>query len=153
MIRVKRHQKQKYCECPNCKYTILIQPSSVKEQDFFADTIEHIIATYIECPVCDYRILKQLDTEESRKLALAGARLEMVQRQGKKLPDKQKCRLKSIETRLFDTRTQLNNDFWDEIYQSLNEDKTETADQELTSGSEVTSTANAGERVKEHESL
>lgn len=153
MIRVKKHQKQKYCECPNCKYSILIQPSSVKEQDFFADTIEHLIATYIECPVCGYRILKQLDTKESRKLALAGARLELIRRQGKKLWLKQKQKLQRIEYLLGEIRTQLQNDFWDEIYQSLNEDKTETADQELTSGNEVTSTANAGERVKEHESL
>ena len=151
MIRVKRRTKAKTCTCPNCKYGIVIQPSAVKEQVFDADVIETIIATYIECPVCGEKILKQLDTERSHKLARTGAKLELIKRQGTKLLPKQKQKLQSIENTLGEIRTQLQNDFWDEIYRSLNEEKTEAADQRLISGQQGTITVNDGERTDEHE--
>lgn len=150
--------KKNICHCGNCGYDITITPDTVKEKTFdeyvpVVDKEMPIIATYIECPVCGERLLKQLDTEHTSKLAQHGVRLEMLQRQGKKLNDKQKSRLKKIEKHLFNTRKSLNLLYWDEIYQLLNqyeEAKTEMADQESVLGDEVTSTEQAGERMAEH---
>lgn len=142
-------KKRSICHCYNCGYDIQISPDTVKET-----MIEGNIATYIECPVCGERMLKQLDTRETKKLAEKGVKLELLQRHGKKLSEKQKTRLKSIEKMLFNTRKQLKEQYWDEIYQSLNqyqEEKTGTADQGLVLGDEVTSTEKAGERVNGHE--
>lgn len=148
MNRFKKSKKNT-CSCTNCKYQVLISPDTVKEKTFGS-----VIATYVECPVCGERLLKQLDTEKTRELAERGVKLEMLQRQGKKLSDKQKSRLKNIEKMLFSTRQNLKHLWWDEIYQSLNHydesEKTEIADQELTLGNEVTSTEQAGERMVEH---
>lgn len=140
--------KKNVCSCINCQYQVPISPDTVKEKTF--DTV---IATFVECPVCGERLLKQLDTQKTRELAERGVRLEMLQRQGKKLSEKQKSRLKSIEKTLFNTRRNLNRLYWEKIYQSLNqyeEEKTEIADQELTLGDKVTSTEQAGERMVEH---
>lgn len=150
MVKVK---KQKHvCRCHNCGYMVPISPDTVKEKTFgiLGDTL---IATYVECPVCGERLLKQLDNELTYEKAKQGAKLELLQRQGKKLNDKQKQRLKSINSMLSNTRGKLNNAYWDETYQSLNQwedDKTEMADQEPTLGEEVTSTVNAGERMAEY---
>lgn len=150
MVKVK---KQKHvCRCHNCGYMVLISPDTVKEKTFgiLGDTL---IATYVECPVCGERLLKQLDNELTYEKAKQGAKLELLQRQGKKLNDKQKQRLKSINSMLSNTRGKLNNAYWDETYQSLNQwedDKTEMADQEPILGEEVTSTVNAGERMAEY---
>lgn len=150
MVKVK---KQKHvCRCHNCGYMVPISPDTVKEKTFgiLGDTL---IATYIECPVCGERLLKQLDNELTYEKAKQGAKLELLQRQGKKLNDKQKQRLKSINLTLSNTRGKLNNAYWDETYQSLNQwedDKTEMADQEPILGEEVTSTVNAGERMAEY---
>ena len=153
--------KKNVCSCINCQYQVPISPDTVKEKTFegmIPTIFEHgedqpIIATFIECPVCGERLLKQLDTQYTRELAERGVRLEMLQRQGKKLSEKQKSRLKSIEKTLFNTRRNLNRLYWEKIYQSLNqyeEEKTEIADQELTLGDKVTSTEQAGERMVEH---
>lgn len=150
--------KKNICHCSNCGYDIMITPDTVKEKTFgkhmpVVDKEMPIIATYIECPVCGELLLKQLDTERTSKMAQHGVKLEMLQRQGKKLNNKQKARLKKIEKDLFNTRKSLNLLYWDEIYQLLNqyEDaKTEMADQEPTLGNEVTSTEQAGERMAEH---
>lgn len=150
MIRVK---KQKHvCRCHNCGYMVSISPDTVKEKTFevLGDTL---IATYVECPVCGERLLKQLDNELTYDKAKQGAKLELLQRQGKKLNDKQKQRLKSINSMLSNTRGKLNKIYWNETYQSLNQwedDKTEMADQEPILGDEVTSTENAGERMAEN---
>ena len=133
------------CLCNNCGYRISIMPENVHEK-----TEKGLIATYIECPVCGERILEQLDTEETITLAEKGVKLQLLQRKGKKLSESQKKRLRSIETKLYKIRLQLRKQHWNEIYQSLNEEKTETADQELTLGNEVTSTEEAGERMNEH---
>lgn len=149
MIKVKK-QKKKVTQCPNCQYNIQIHPDIVKEKLYPGSESSEVIATYIECPVCGERILKQLDTSESRALAMKGVKLELIQRDSKKkLSPKQKQRLKDIEMMLSRIRSQLNSAFWDEIYQSLNqdeEDQTEIDDQELIPGNEVTGTDNAGER-------
>lgn len=151
MIRAK---KQKHvCRCHNCGYMVSISPDTVKEKTFGNNLEDAIIATYVECPVCGERLLKQLDNELTYEKAKQGAKLELLQRQGKKLNDKQKQRLKSINSVLSNTRGKLNKLYWDETYQSLNQwedDKTEMADQEPTLGNEVTSTENAGERMAEN---
>ena len=162
MLRVK---KQKHvCRCHNCGYMVSISPDTVKEKTFEVNITENllgegithpiaIIATYVECPVCGERLLKQLDDELTLERAKHGAKLELLQRQGKKLNDRQKQRLKSINAVLSNTRGKLNKTYWDEIYQSLNQwedDKTETVDQEPMLGNEVTSTDNAGERMAEY---
>lgn len=151
MNRWKKPKKNK-CQCSNCGYAITITPDTVKEKTF--DNEPSIIATYVECPVCGERLLKQLDTESTSKMAHHGVKLEMLQRQGKKLNNKQKSRLNKIEKYLFNTRKNLNLLYWDEIYQLLNqyeEAKTEMADQEPVLGDEVTSTEQAGtERMAEH---
>lgn len=150
MVKVK---KQKHvCRCHNCGYMVPISPDTVKEKTFgiLGDTL---IATYVECPVCGERLLKQLDNKLTYEKAKQGAKLELLQRQGKKLNDKQKQRLKSINSMLSNTRGKLNNAYWDETYQSLNQwedNKTEMADQEPILGEEVTSTVNAGERMAEY---
>ena len=141
------------CRCHNCGYQVLISPDTVKEKTFGNNLEDAIIATYVECPVCGERLLKQLDNELTYEKARQGAKLELLQRQGKKLNDKQKQRLKSINSVLSNTRGKLNKLYWDETYQSLNQwedDKTEMADQEPTLGDEVTSTENAGERMAEN---
>lgn len=162
MIRVKR--KKHICRCHNCGYNVPISPDTVKEKTFEVNTTEKllgegitqpiaIIATYVECPVCGERLLKQLDNELTYEKAKQGAKLELLQRRGKKLSDKQKQRLKSINSVLSNTRGKLNKAYWDETYQSLNQwefDKTEMADQEPILGDEVTSTENAGERMAEN---
>lgn len=154
MVKVK---KQKHaCRCHNCDYMVPVSPDTVKEKTFGNNLEDAIIATYIECPVCGERLLKQLDTPETQKKAQTGTKLELLQRQGKKLNDKQKQRLKSINSMLSNTRGKLNKLHWDEIYQSLNQwedDKTETADQEPTLGNKVTNTVNVGERMAEHVSI
>ena len=134
MNRCKKPKKN-MCHCSNCGYDTMISPDTVKEKTFdmeIATRIERpVIATYVECPVCGERILKQLDTEKTMALAKHGVKLQLMQKQGKKLSDKQKSRLKRIESHLFNTRKNLNLLYWDEIYQSLNpveEDKTGTAD-------------------------
>lgn len=153
--------KKSICHCHNCNYDISITPDSVKEKTFegmIPTIFEHgedqpVIATYIECPVCGERILKQLDTPYTQERAKVGAKLEILQKRGKKLSDKQKNRLKGIEMMLSNTRKKLKDRYWDEIYQSLNQyepDQTEMADQEPTLGDEVTSTEQAGERMAEH---
>ena len=147
MIRVKKQKNR--CYCYNCGYLMLISPDTVKEKTFGNNLEDAIIATYIECPVCGERLLKQLDNELTYQKSKQGAKLELLQRQGVKLTDKQKQRLKSINSMLDNTRRKLNKAHWGEIYRSLNpveDEKTETADQELTLGNEVTSTENAGER-------
>lgn len=150
MIRWKK-PKEKTCKCPNCLYYIQVHPETVKETMFPDFSSETIIATYIECPVCGERILKQLDTIYTRSEATKGVKLEMLQRNGKKLSSSQKKKLKDINRMLSNKRTNLNKKFWDEIYQSLNqEEKTEIVDQELIPGDEVTSTEEAGERMNEH---
>lgn len=145
-----KKQKKNICHCYNCGYEIQISPDTVKEKTF-EDTV---IATYVECPVCGERLLKQLDTAETMEMAKKGVKLDLLQKKGKKLSDKQKNRLKSIELMLSNTRKKLRNVYWDEIYQSLNQyeedEKTEMADQEPTLGDEVTSTEQAGERMAEH---
>lgn len=162
MIRVKK--RKHVCRCHNCGYNVPISPDTVKEKTFEVNTTEKllgeeithpiaIMATYVECPVCGERLLKQLDNELTYEKAKQGAKLELLQRRGKKLSDKQKQRLKSINSVLSNTRGKLNKAYWDETYQSLNQwefDKTEMADQEPTLGDEVTSTENAGERMAEN---
>lgn len=149
-----KKQKKNICHCHNCNYGINITPDTVKEKTF-EDTFETAItATYVECPVCGERLLKQLDTSKTMELAEKGVKLEMLQKRGKKLSDKQKNRLKGIERVLSNTRKKLKDRYWDEIYQSLNQyepDQTEMANQEPTLGDEVTSTEQAGERMAEHE--
>ena len=136
--------KRNLCRCLNCGYAVQITPENVKERTF-----EYAIATYIECPVCGEKILKQLDTEETQKLAEKGVFFELLKRQGKRLSERQKRQLKSIEKTLFNTRSELNKRHWEQTYQSLNpfdeDEKTEMADQEPTLGNQVTSTVNAGE--------
>ena len=137
------------CHCPNCTYVIRISPDNVKEKTFSSK----LTATYVECPVCGEKILKQLDTEETLSLAEKGVKLELLQRKGKKLSDKQKARLKSIEQMLSNKRKKLNELYWEEIYQSLNseeEEKTGIVDQELMLGNQVTNTGKLGEREVEH---
>lgn len=165
MVKVK---KQKHtCRCLNCDYMVPVSPDTVKEKTFMLDITEKlseedithpvaVIATYVECPVCGERLLKQLDTPETQKKAQTGTKLELLQRQGKKLNDKQKQRLKSINSMLSNTRGKLKKAYWDEIYQSLNQwedDKTEMADQEPILGNKVTNTVNVGERMAEHVSI
>lgn len=116
MVRVKK-QKRKVCDCQNCGYRVTISPDTVKEKTF-----EHVIATYVECPVCGERVLKQLDTEETRQKALKGAKMELLQKQGRKLTDKQKSSLKSINKMLSNKRSQLKKLYWDETYYILNQD-------------------------------
>lgn len=132
------------CKCPNCGYVAQITPKTIKEKNF-----EYAIATYIECPVCGERLLKQLDTEETQRLAKQGVALQLQQKKGNKLTEKQKKKLKSIEKTLFNTRSELNKRYWEQTYQSLNpfdeDEKTGMADQEPTLGIQVTSTVNAGE--------
>lgn len=143
------------CHCPNCNYDIRISPGNVKEKTFESlhSRDQLITATYIECPVCGERLLKQLDTPETAEIAEKGVKLELLQRKGKKLSDKQKARLKSIEQILFNARKKLNEIYWDEIYQSLNQyedEKTGVADQELMLGNQVTNAGKLGERKVEH---
>lgn len=146
MIRRAKTTKRNICVCNNCGYRITIMPENIHES-----TMGDLIATYIECPVCGERILEQLDTEETVALAEKGVKLQLLQRKGRKLSESQKKRLQSIETKLFKIRLQLRKQHWNEIYQSLNEDeKTETADQELTLGDKVTITEQDGERMNEH---
>lgn len=137
MIKAKKQRKT--CKCLNCQYDIQIGPGTVKEElypNFYGK--ETIVATYLECPVCGEKILKQLDTEKSREMAEKGVKLEWMQRDKKKqLSPKQKQRLKDIEKMLSRIRSQLNSAYWDEIYQSLNQDEesqTEIADPELILG-------------------
>lgn len=152
MIRAKK-PKKKICVCHNCYYEIVVSPTSVKEKTFELNITEKIsgeeithpitvTATYVECPVCGERLLKQLDTEESSRQAIKGVKLTLLQQQGKKLTQAQKRRLQSIERMLYNTRKNLKRLYWDEIYQSLNQDEeqTGTADQELTLGKQGTST-------------
>lgn len=115
MVTAKKQKR--VCSCQNCGYSIPISPDTVKEK-----TLENVIATYIECPVCGERVLKQLDTEETRKKALKGAKLELLQRQGRKLTNKQKISLKSITKMLSIKRSQLKELYWDESYRLLNQD-------------------------------
>lgn len=163
MIRAKK-QKRKICKCHNCGYDITISPDTVKEKTFegmIPTIFEHgenqpIIATFIECPVCGERILKQLDTEETRAKAEKGVKLEMIQISGKKLSPKQKKRLQSIETMLYNRRKLLKELYWDETYQSLNqyeEEQTGMADLEPTQrGTGVLlRPITSGERMNEHE--
>ena len=163
MLRVKK-LKGNICKCHNCGYQVEISATSVKEKTFMQDVTEKIfgedithsvavIATYIEFPVCGERLLKQLDTPETQRKARTGATLELQLKKGKKLPNKQKKRLKSIEKMLYNERSKLKAQYWDEIYQSLNpidEEKTEMADQEPILGDEVTNTVKVGERMNEH---
>lgn len=148
-----KKQKKNLCTCTNCGYNITVSPDTVKEKTF-EDKVETVlIATFVECPVCGERLLKQLDTQQTYELARKGVKLELLQRQGKKLNDKQKAKLKSIEQTLFNARKKLNELYWDETYQSLNqyeEEKTEMVNQEPMLGDEVTSTEQAGERMAEH---
>lgn len=146
MVTAKK-PKKKICVCHNCYYEIAISPTSVKEKTFEleGEKTTHpitVTATYIECPVCGERLLKQLDTEESSRQAKKGVKLTLLQQQGKKLTQSQKHRLQSIERMLYNTRKNLKRMYWDEIYQSLNQDEeqTGTADQELTLGKQGTST-------------
>ena len=151
MLRVKK--KKNVCKCYNCGYQVSITPNSVKEKTSVLYDDQVVIATYVECPVCGERLLKQLDTPETQRKARTGASIELQLRQGKKIPDKQKKRLKSIEKVLYNERLKLNAQYWDEIYQSLNpidEEKTETANQEPILGDEVTNTVKVGERMNEH---
>lgn len=150
MIRVKKLKQ--VCKCHNCGYMVSLSPDTVKEKTFGRSLDDAITATYVECPVCGEKILKQLDNEETYRRARQGVKLELMQRQGKKLSDKDKKRLQSIEKMLYNKRLQLNKTFWDEIYQSLNQyedEKTEIADRELTPGNEVTNTVKFGERMNE----
>ncbi len=136
MIRVKK-QKKKICKCHNCGYDITISPDTVKEKTFGNNLEDAIIATYVECPVCGERLLKQLDTEETQAKAEKGVKLDILQRSGKKLSPAQKKRLQSIEMMLYNTRKNLKELYWDEIYQSLNhyeDEQTGTADPEPTQG-------------------
>lgn len=137
------------CKCPNCGYVTQITPKTIKEKTFGNNLEDAIIATYVECPVCGERLLKQLDTVETQRLAKQGVALQIQQRKGKKLTEKQKKKLKSIEKTLFNTRSELNKRYWEQTYQSLNpfdeDEKTGMADQEPTLGEQVTSTVNAGE--------
>lgn len=152
MLRVKK-LKRNVCKCHNCGYQVSITPNSVKEKTAVLYDGQVVIATYIECPVCGERLLKQLDTQETMQKAKIGAGLELHMRQGKKLTDKQKKRLKSIEKMLDNERSKLNAQYWDEIHQSLNptdDEKTGMADQEPTLGDEVTNTVKVGERMNEH---
>lgn len=151
MLRVKK-LKRNVCKCHNCGYQVAISPETVKEKTSILYDGQTVIATYIECPVCGERLLKQLDTQETMKKAKTGAHLEAQMRQGKKLSDKQKKRLKSIEKVLYNERSKLNAQYWDEIYQSLNpiDEKTGMADQEPILGDEVTNTVEVGERMNEH---
>lgn len=156
-----KKQKKNLCTCTNCGYNITVSPDTVKEKTFegmIPTIFEHgedqpIIATFIECPVCGERLLKQLDTQQTYELARKGVKLELLQRQGKKLSDKQKAKLKSIEQTLFNARKKLNELYWDETYQSLNqyeEEKTEMVNQEPMLGNKVTNTVKLGERMAEH---
>lgn len=141
------------CHCPNCDYDIQITPDNVKEKTFGNTLEDAITATYVECPVCGEKILKQLDSSETLEMAEKGVKLELIQRKGKKLSDKQKTRLKSIEQMLSNKRKQINEAYWEKIYQLLNpeeEPKTGIADQELMPGSEVTNAGKLGERTVEH---
>ena len=160
MKRWKKPDK-KVCTCNNCGFQVLISPDSVKEKTFegmIPTIFEHgedqpIIATYFECPVCGEKNLKQLDTENTRHLAEKGVKLDLLQKRGKKLSDKQKAKLKSIERQLSNDRKLINKVFWDKIYQLLNpeeEPKTGMADQEPMPGSEVTNAGKLGERMVEH---
>lgn len=145
--------RKNVCKCHNCGYSVTINPNTIKEKTLVFFEHETVIATYIECPVCGERLLKQLDTPETQRKAMRGATLEVQQRQGKKLADKQKKRLKSINKMLDNERSKLNAQYWDEVYQSLNPvEDTETgmADQEPTLGNEVTNTVEVGERMNEH---
>lgn len=116
MIRVKK-TRQKYTVCVNCGHAIQILPKTVKELD-----VDGIIATYVECPVCGERLLKQLDTQESQELVNKIMKLELRSNEGKSLSDKEKKRLKSAKLALFNKRLQLRKNYWDEIYQSLNQE-------------------------------
>ena len=152
MKRWKKPDK-KVCTCNNCGFQVLISPDSVKEKTFGNTLKDAIIATYVECPVCGEKNLKQLDTESTRQLAEKGVKLDLLQKRGKKLSDKQKVKLKSIERQLSNDRKLINKAFWDKIYQLLNpeeEPKTGIADQELIPGSEVTNAGKLGERTVEH---
>lgn len=144
-MKVWKKQKKRTCSCYNCGYEIQISPDSVKEKTFegmIPTIFEHgedqpVIATYVECPVCGERLLKQLDTPETMEMAEKGVKLELLQKRGKKLSDKQKNRLKSIEIMLSNTRKKLKTQYWDEIYQSLNQyedEKTGMVDQMPESG-------------------
>ena len=102
MIRAKK-QKKTACKCPNCGNLVYISPEAIKEK-----TLEDSLkATYLECPVCGERILKQLDTFHSLTLAEKSVKLHLQQRKGKKLSQKQKNRLQSIEEELYKIRLQL----------------------------------------------
>lgn len=136
-MKVWKKQKKRACKCYNCGYEIQISPDTVKEKTFGDSLKDTIIATYVECPVCGERLLKQLDTPETAEMAENGVKLELLQKRGKKLSNKQKNRLKSIEVMLSNTRKKLKTQYWDEIYQSLNQyenEKTGMVDQMPESG-------------------
>ena len=136
-MKVWKKQKKRTCNCHNCGYEIQISPDTVKEKTFGHTLEDAIIATYVECPVCGERLLKQIDIPKTMEMAKKGVKLEMLQKKGKKLSDKQKNRLKSIELMLSNTRKKLKTQYWDEIYQSLNQyedEKTGMVDQMPESG-------------------
>lgn len=143
----KKHNKD-VCRCTNCGYNIIVSPTTVKEK-----WVGSLLATYLECPVCGEKNLKQLDTKQTYDLSRKGVKIQLLQKQNKKLSDKQKNRLKGIEKHLLIARKNLQK-YWDEIYQLLNqyesEEKTEMADQEPTLGNQVTSTETLGEKEAEH---
>lgn len=152
MIRVKKNKNTKATTCYNCSRVIPISPDTVKEKTFDSG----VIATYIECPICGERLLKQLDIDQTREKAAKAVKLELLQRKGKKLSQRQKNWLKSTEKWIRNIRLKLNNLYWDEIYQSLNpvdEDQTGMDDQKPDSGNIGVPLRpnNSVERMNEHE--
>lgn len=138
----RNHKISKHtCKCINCGYVIGITRSSIKEQKF-----GDITATYLECPVCGERMLQQLDNDKTLAQATKAVKLRTQIRKQYKLSSKQKKTLKTVENSLYLDRLFLNTHYWDEIYQSLNEEKTGDADHGHDSGYKVTNTDEVGRK-------
>lgn len=121
-------KRKKVVNCYNCNSELPLTLSLIQTKDFGLE--ETIRATYVECPVCGERMLKQLDTVQTyEEIAPKIVKLTLLQ-QKHRLSPKQKNRLLKLERQLKNIRESLNNKHFDEIYQSLNQEKTGTANQE-----------------------
>ena len=121
-------KRKKIVNCYNCSSELPLTLSLIQTKDFEQE--ETIRATYVECTVCGEKMLKQLDTIQTyEELAPKIVKLTLLQ-QKHKLSPKQKSRLLKLERQLKDIRESLNNKYFNEIYQSLNQEKTGTANQE-----------------------
>lgn len=107
--------------CQNCDYKSKLTPSILKEVEWRPTGHQDILCiTYTECPVCGEREVRQIDSPYTMELSYPVAKLQLRRHHGKKLSDKQKTKLSKLNYKLDNARKVLNELFWDEAYQFLN---------------------------------